>query len=84
ALLSTRTGEFNPNRSIHSIRASLTGPPVKKLTVHNKGLHGNMWGGEGDAVMLARCLACGSKGGNGGAKVGDDGDMVVVVRRLRW
>nr|GEW05786.1 zinc finger, CCHC-type [Tanacetum cinerariifolium] len=29
-----------------------------------------MWGGKGDAVMLARWLACSSKGGNGGAKVG--------------
>nr|GEW68686.1 retrotransposon protein, putative, Ty1-copia subclass [Tanacetum cinerariifolium] len=37
ALLSTWTGEFNPNRSIHSIRAPSTGPPVKRLTVHDKG-----------------------------------------------
>nr|GEW73284.1 reverse transcriptase domain-containing protein [Tanacetum cinerariifolium] len=37
ALLSTRTGEFNPNRSIHSIRTPSTGPPVKKLTVHDRG-----------------------------------------------
>nr|GEY96297.1 zinc finger, CCHC-type [Tanacetum cinerariifolium] len=33
ALLSTWTGEFNPNRSIHTIRTLSTGPPVKRLTV---------------------------------------------------
>nr|GEW67689.1 hypothetical protein [Tanacetum cinerariifolium] len=41
ALLSTWTGEFNPNRSIHSIHAPSNGPLVKKLTVHDEGLHGN-------------------------------------------
>nr|GEX48638.1 hypothetical protein [Tanacetum cinerariifolium] len=35
-LLSTQMEEFNPNRSIHSIRAPSTGPPVKKLTVHDR------------------------------------------------
>nr|GEV20857.1 retrovirus-related Pol polyprotein from transposon TNT 1-94 [Tanacetum cinerariifolium] len=37
ALLSTQTREFNPNRAIHSIHAPSTGPPVKKLTVHDRG-----------------------------------------------
>nr|GEY71186.1 hypothetical protein [Tanacetum cinerariifolium] len=30
------TREFNPNRSIHSIRAPSIGPSVKKLTVHDR------------------------------------------------
>ncbi|GJY81510.1 hypothetical protein Tco_0494261 [Tanacetum coccineum] len=36
-LLSAWTRKFNPNRSIHGIRAYLTGTSVKKLTVHDSG-----------------------------------------------
>nr|GEW40614.1 hypothetical protein [Tanacetum cinerariifolium] len=36
ALLSTRTRKFNPNRSIHSIRASSTVPHIKKLTARDR------------------------------------------------
>nr|GEV73198.1 hypothetical protein [Tanacetum cinerariifolium] len=72
ALLSTRMGEFNPNRAIHSICAPLTGPPIKKLTVHDRGTSWQY----GNLGKLR-------KQGNSHVKDGDDGGKVVVVVCVR-